>query len=199
MIFPKKSYPVLPPAFDKRNLAVLLSAPNSHDLYCSRDRAILELLYGVGLRAHEVAGLKVKDINFVQEYMRVLGKGKRERLIPIGRHAIAAVKDYLTNLRPKLASTYSGDFLLLSKSGHPLSRITIWRLFKGYARRAGLPDSVVVHDMRRAYATHLLEGGCDLASLQRLLGHSDLSTTQKYLFVSLDQLKATCKKYHPAF
>lgn len=199
MIFPKRQYPALSPALDKSNLAALLSAPKANDLFCSRDRAILELLYGVGLRAHEVAGLKVKDINFAQEYMRVLGKGKRERLIPIGRHAIAAVKDYLTDLRPKLASAYSGDFLLLSKSGHPLSRITVWRIFKSYARRAGLPDSVVVHDMRRAYATHLLEGGCDLASLQRLLGHADLSTTQRYLFVSIDQLKSTCKRCHPAF
>jgi len=199
MIFPKPPYPSLPPAFDKSNLAALLSAPSPHDLFCSRDRAILELLYGVGLRAHEVAGLKVKDINFAQEYMRVLGKGKRERLIPIGRHAIAAVQDYLTNLRPSLVSIHSGNFLLLSKSGHPLSRITVWRIFKSYARRVGLPESVVVHDMRRAYATHLLEGGCDLASLQRLLGHADLSTTQRYLFVSIDQLKATCKRCHPAF
>ena len=199
MNFYQKPYPGLSSVLSQQNLPVLFDAPNFNDLFCLRDKAMLELLYGCGLRASELAGLKISGINFAQGYLRVWGKGKRERLVPIGNKAIKAVQEYLQNLRPKLVSIHSGDFLFLSKSGHPLNRIEVWRIFKHYTHKAGFPINIVTHDMRRAFATHLLQGGADLDSVRLMLGHANLSTTQRYLFISLDQLKVTCKKYHPAF
>lgn len=196
MVFYKRPYG---PALDKSALPPLMDAPNPRDLFCLRDKALLELAYGCGLRAHELACLKVSGLRLDNGYIRVWGKGRKERIVPIGRHAIAAVTEYLRDLRPKLASPHSGDTLLLSKSGHALSRVEVWRVCKRYFRRVGLPESVVTHDLRRAFASHMLAGGADLESIRLMLGHSQLATTQRYLFVSLDQLKATCRKYHPAF
>lgn len=196
MIFPKPPYG---PALDKSALPPLMDAPNPRDSFYLRDRAMLELAYGCGLRAHELAGQKVSGLRLDNGYIRVWGKGRKERIVPIGHKAIGAVSEYLRDLRPKLANPHSRDALLLSKSGHPLSRVEVWRLCKRYFRRVGLPESVVTHDLRRCFASHLLEGGADLESIRLMLGHSDLSTTQRYLHVSLDQLKNTCHKFHPSF
>lgn len=196
MIFPKPPYG---PALDKSALPPLMDAPNPRDLFYQRDRAMLELAYGCGLRAHELASLRVSGLRLDNGYIRVWGKGRKERIVPIGRHAIAAVTEYLRDLRPKLVSQHSGDTLLLSKSGHALSRVEVWRLCKRYFRRVGLPESTVTHDLRRAFASHLLAGGADLESIRLMLGHADLATTQRYLTVSLDQLKSACHRYHPAF
>jgi integrase/recombinase XerD len=184
---------------------------------------MLELLYATGVRASEIAGLKTLDLNLNIGYLRCLGKGNRERVVPIGKAAISAINEYLTNLRPRLASRgrpmslprattrfgegrgrsrtlgshYSGDFLLLSRTGRPMSRIEIWRLVKKYAIRAGMPRNLTVHTLRHCFATHLLAGGADLRSLQEMLGHVDIATTQIYTHVDQERLRKIHRKYHP--
>ncbi len=197
--FHQKPYGALPSALSRQNLSVLFETPNPKDPFCLRDKAMLELLYGCGLRAHELAGLKVPGLRLDQGYLRCFGKGRRERLVPIGHKATAAVQEYLRDQRPRLVSAHSGDCLFLSRSGHPLSRVEVWRVFKKYAKRAGFSESIVTHDMRRAFASHLLQGGADLDSVRLMLGHAHLTTTQRYLFIGLDQLKQTCRRFHPAF
>ncbi|MBP7053979.1 MAG: tyrosine-type recombinase/integrase [Phycisphaerae bacterium] len=199
MIFPQRPYPSLPPALDRQNLPVLFETPDARDPFCLRDKAMLEFLYGCGLRAHELAGLKVSGLRLDKGYLRCFGKGRRERIVPIGRKAIAAVQEYLRDQRPRLVSVHSGDCLFLSRSGHPLSRVEVWRVFKKYARRAGFPESTVTHDMRRAFASHLFQGGADLDSVRLMLGHAHLTTTQRYLFVTTDQLKNACRRFHPGY
>ncbi|MHC4285916.1 MAG: tyrosine-type recombinase/integrase, partial [Planctomycetota bacterium] len=145
-------------------------APSPDEPFYLRDKVILELLYATGVRASELAGLKTSNLNLDIGYLRCLGKGNRERVIPVGKTAIAATVDYLRDLRPKLAKSQSADFLLLSRTGLPLSRIEIWRLVKKYAIRAGLPGNLTVHTLRHCFATHLLTGGADLRSVQEMLG-----------------------------
>jgi integrase/recombinase XerD len=158
---------------------------------------MLELLYATGVRASELAGLKVSDLNLDIGYLRCLGKGSRERIIPVGQAAIAATVDYLQTLRPRLAKPHSGDFLLLSRTGRPMSRIEIWRLIKKYAARAGMPKNLTVHTLRHCFATHLLAGGADLRSLQEMLGHVDIATTQIYTHVDQERLRSIHKRFHP--
>ena len=154
----------LPIVCNKQQVLDLLGSPDPKDPYYLRDRAILELLYATGVRASELAGLRVSDLNLSIGYLRCLGKGHRERVIPVGRMAIEATVDYLRDLRPKLADAGSGDSLLLSRTGRPLSRIEIWRLVRKYAVRAGMPRGVTTHTLRHCFATHLLSGGADLRS-----------------------------------
>jgi len=129
--------------------------------------------------------------------LRCLGKGNRERVIPVGKTAIAATVEYLRDLRPKLAKSQSADFLLLSRTGLPLSRIEVWRLVKKYAIRAGLPRNLTVHTLRHCFATHLLTGGADLRSVQEMLGHVDIATTQIYTHVNQERLRRIHKEFHP--
>jgi integrase/recombinase XerD len=190
----------LPVICSKRQVAALLDAPQSGEPFYLRDRAILELLYATGVRASELAGLKMSDLNLDIGYLRCVGKGGRERIIPMGKAAIAAVAEYLRNLRPKLARPTAGrtnDFLLLSRTGRPLSRIEIWRLVKKYAIRAGMPRNLSVHTLRHCFATHLLTGGADLRSVQEMLGHVDIATTQIYTHVDQERLRRIHKKFHP--
>lgn len=175
----------------------LINAPDPKEPYYFRDKAMLELLYATGVRASELANLKTKDINSDVGYLRCFGKGSKERIVPVGRAAIAAVRDYLINLRPKLAKDFSGDWLLLSRTARPLGRIEIWRLVKKYAARAGLGENLTVHTLRHCFATHLLSGGADLRSVQEMLGHVDIATTQIYTHVDQDRLRTMHKKFHP--
>ena len=175
----------------------LIEAPDSKEPYYFRDKALLELLYATGVRASELANLKIKDINLDIGYLRCFGKGSKERIVPVGRAAIAAVQDYLTNLRPKLAKDCSDDWLLLSRTARPLGRIEIWRLVKKYAARAGLGKNLTVHTLRHCFATHLLSGGADLRSVQEMLGHVDIATTQIYTHVDQDRLRTMHKQFHP--
>ena len=158
---------------------------------------MLELLYATGIRAGELAGLKSSDLNVDIGYLRCLGKGSRERVIPIGKVAIAATVEYLTNLRVRLDKPFSGDFLLLSRTGRPMSRIEIWRLVKKYAARAGMPRNLTAHTLRHCFATHLLGGGADLRSVQEMLGHVDIATTQIYTHVDQERLREIHRKFHP--
>lgn len=192
-----KLWQKLPTICSKQKVIDLLNAPLPGEPFYLRDKAILELLYATGVRASELAGLKTSDLNLDIGYLRCLGKGNRERVIPIGKAAIAATFDYLRDLRPKLSKSQSGDFLLLSRTGRPLSRIEVWRLVKKYAIRAGLPRNLTVHTLRHCFATHLLTGGADLRSVQEMLGHVDIATTQIYTHVDQERLRRIHKEFHP--
>jgi integrase/recombinase XerD len=187
----------LPIICSKKQVVDLLEAPSPKEKYYLRDKAILELLYATGVRASEVAGLKISDLNLDVGYLRCIGKGSRERVIPLGRVAAAATLEYLKDMRPKLAKSFSGDFLLLSRTGRPMGRIEIWRLIKRYAARAGMPKNLTVHTLRHCFATHLLAGGADLRSVQEMLGHVDISTTQIYTHVDQERLREIHRKFHP--
>ena len=199
----------LPSIASKSKIFELLDTPDPKEPYYYRDKALLELLYATGVRASELASLKISDLNLNIGYLRCIGKGRRERVIPLCKTAIAAINDYLQNLRPKLAfgstdrkpsSSLRGqysDFLFLSRTGRPLSRIEIWRLVKKYAARAGMSKSLTVHTLRHCFATHLLAGGADLRSIQEMLGHVDIATTQIYTHVDSERLRKIHKQFHP--
>jgi integrase/recombinase XerD len=197
MLESPKIWQRLPVVCNKLQILKLLEAPSSEEPYYLRDRAMLELLYATGMRASELAGLKTTDLNFDVRYLRCTGKGNKERIIPVGRTAIAATEAYLRDLRPRLAKPGSGTSLLLSRTGRSLTRIEIWRLVKKYALRAGMPRNLTVHTLRHCFATHLLSGGADLRSVQEMLGHVDIGTTQIYTHVDHERLRAIHKKYHP--
>ena len=192
-----KTWQRLPVVCSKGQVFDLLSAPSPEEPFYLRDRAMLELLYATGMRASELAGLHISDLNLVVGYVRCLGKGNRERVIPVGRTAVAAVREYLAGLRPALAKPQSGDLLLLSRTGRPMGRIEIWRLVKKYAIRAGMPRNLTVHTLRHCFATHLLGGGADLRSVQEMLGHVDIGTTQVYTHVDHERLRRVHRQYHP--
>jgi len=197
MLESPKLWQRLPVICSKKQVISIINAPLPDEPYYFRDKAMLELLYATGVRASELAGLKVSDLNLDIGYLRCLGKGSRERVIPVGQAAIAATVDYLQTLRPRLAKPYSGDFLLLSRTGRPMSRIEIWRLIKKYAARAGMPRNLTVHTLRHCFATHLLAGGADLRSVQEMLGHVDIATTQIYTHVDQERLRRIHKQFHP--
>jgi integrase/recombinase XerD len=192
-----KLWQKLPVICNKQQVINLLDAPCPDEAFYLRDKAMLELLYATGMRAGELASLSCSDLNLDIGYLRCLGKGKKERVIPVGKAAIAATVEYLSHLRPKLAKPLSGDFLLLSRTGRQMGRIEIWRLIKKYAIRAGMPRNLTVHTLRHCFATHLLAGGADLRSVQEMLGHADIATTQIYTHVDHERLREIHRKYHP--
>ncbi|HUU18606.1 MAG TPA: site-specific tyrosine recombinase XerD [Sedimentisphaerales bacterium] len=199
MLESPKVWQKLPCICSKEQVLELLNAPCPDEPFYLRDKAMLELLYATGVRASEIAGLKTTDLNLNIGYLRCLGKGNRERVVPVGKAAIAAIKEYLScpGGRPRLTRPFSGDFLLLSRTGRQMSRIEIWRLVKKYAVRAGMPRNLTVHTLRHCFATHMLAGGADLRSLQEMLGHVDIATTQIYTHVDQERLRKIHRKFHP--
>ena len=175
----------------------LLEAPRPADEFYLRDRALLELLYATGMRASEVVGLDIDQINLRLGYVRCLGKGRKERIIPVGRPAANAVTEYLEHLRPRLVGDGHTTALFLSRTGRRLDRTNVWRLVRKHAVRAGIDVKLSPHTLRHCFATHLLAGGADLRILQELLGHADVTTTQIYTHVDEAQLKLVHRKYHP--
>lgn len=192
-----KVWQKLPVVCSKQQMVKLLNAPSEDEPYYFRDKTMLELLYATGMRAGELANLKTGDLNLDIGYVRCTGKGNRERVVPLGKVSIAATKQYLSELRCDLAKSYSGDWLLLSRTGRQMSRIEIWRLVKKYAVRAGMPRNLTVHTLRHCFATHLLAGGADLRSIQEMLGHVDIATTQIYTHVDHERLRKMHKQFHP--
>jgi integrase/recombinase XerD len=195
-----KRWHKLPIVCNQKRLLDLLNAPADSDPYRLRDKAMLELLYATGTRASELANLKTSDLHMSIGYIRCIGKGQKERVIPLGKTAIKYVTAYLEDAddgRSKLAKPNSSDHLLLSRTGKPLDRIDIWRIVKKYALRAGLPKTLSAHTLRHCFATHMLSGGADLRSLQEMLGHADIATTQIYTHVDNDRLKEIHRKFHP--
>jgi integrase/recombinase XerD len=160
-----------------------------------RDRALFECIYSCGLRVSEAVGLTVDRVSLAEGLLRVMGKGSRERMVPLGGRAIAAIRGYLLDARPALAGRRQVDALFLSRAGRKLSRKTVWKSFKHLALRAGLEAKV--HTLRHSFATHLLQGGADLRSVQELLGHADIATTQIYTHVSQEALRRTHQEFHP--
>jgi integrase/recombinase XerD len=187
----------LPVIANRQHVMKLLCAPDAKEPYFHRDRAMLELLYATGMRASELADLRLSDVNLSVGYLRCIGKGRKERVVPLNKAAIAACEEYLQALRPKLAKPTSGESFLLSRTGRALGRIELWRLVKKYALRAGMPKNLTTHTLRHCFATHLLAGGADLRSVQEMLGHANIVTTQIYTHVDQDRLRAIHKKYHP--
>jgi len=162
-----------------------------------RDRALLELLYATGMRASEVADLPVRDINFQVQYLRCLGKGRKERIIPVHQIALQAVETYLQDLRPKLAGDKNPSQLFLSRTGRPLDRTEVWRIVRRAARTAGMTGAISPHTLRHCFGSHLLQGGADLRSVQEMLGHADVATTQIYTHVDQQHLRNIHKQFHP--
>ncbi|HTW94222.1 MAG TPA: site-specific tyrosine recombinase [Tepidisphaeraceae bacterium] len=186
----------LPKILSKAQVTQLISAPDPKSALFWRDVAILELLYASGLRATELCDLKTRDINSTVGCVRVLGKGMKERIVPVGGAALEAIAHYLSECRPNLLRRPS-EYLFLSRTGKKLERIALWMLVERYGRRCGLLKSVSPHVLRHCFATHLIGGGADLRVVQELLGHSDISTTQVYTHVDTSRLKAMHKKFHP--
>ena len=162
-----------------------------------RDRAMLETVYGAGLRVSELIRLKITDMNFNDALIRVFGKGNKERIIPIGRYAIKYVQIYLSDVRRHLKYSNYSDIIFLNMNGKPLSRMGFWKILKRHTQIAGIKKHVSPHTLRHSFATHLLEGGADLRSVQEMLGHSNIVTTEIYTHVDREYLKETLKLYLP--
>lgn len=187
----------LPETLTVKEIEALLGAPSIDEPLGWRDRAMLELGYGAGLRVSELCGLGLTDLVLSEGLVRVLGKGSKERLVPVGRSVIGALSVYLHNLRPTLDRGASQQRVFLNHRGRPLSRVGAWGIVKRAATRAGLTKTVTPHTLRHSFATHLLEGGADLRAVQEMLGHADLSTTQIYTHVDREYLRSVHRQYHP--
>jgi integrase/recombinase XerD len=181
-----------PDAVDK-----LLRAPQPADRFFLRDRALLETLYATGCRASEVVNMKLADLYIDSAFCRCTGKGSKQRIVPLGKSAIAAIKSYLGESRSELTSDPSVGWVFVSRGGRRLTREMLWVLVKKYARRTSLHSKVSPHTLRHSFATHLLAGGADLRTVQELLGHSSIGTTQIYTHVDRSRLKALHRKFHP--
>jgi integrase/recombinase XerD len=188
----------LPTVLSPAHVDQLLSTPSVETLLGRRDRVALEILYATGCRASEVVGLRPADLDLRQGLARCLGKGNKERWVPLGSRAVAALEAYLKGDRPRLVARQPGTgTLLVSRSGRPLSRIGLWRIVKQHARSAGLKGSISPHTLRHSFATHLLAGGADLRAVQELLGHASIATTQVYTRVELSRLREIHARCHP--
>ena len=158
---------------------------------------MLELLYAAGLRVSELTGLKLNDVNLKAGFVRVFGKGSKERIVPIGMHAIEKINHYVNHARSVLLKNATSPYLFIARAGKPMTRQGFWKLLKKYSQRAGIQKNVTPHSLRHSFASHLLEGGADLRAVQIMLGHADISTTQIYTHVAREHLKQMHKKYHP--
>ena len=176
----------------------LLEQPDPKTPYGLRDRAMLEVLYSTGLRVSELIGLRVSDLDSKVGCIRCIGKGDKERIVPAGRKALGMVDRYLRDARPKLlAKGVSSGALFVNRRGMPLSRVGVWKILSSYGKRAGFRVALTPHMLRHSFATHLLERGADLRSVQLMLGHADISTTQIYTHVVEERLKQIYKAHHP--
>ena len=192
-----KRWRSLPDVLSVEEVERLLAAPSLDEPFTFRDRALLELAYGAGLRVSEWITLSVRDVLFDEGLVRVFGKGSKERLVPIGRSAIGAVAIYLRELRPRLERGEGKGILILNARGRPLTRMGAWKILRHHVEKAQITKHVSPHTLRHSFATHLLEGGADLRAVQEMLGHADISTTQIYTHVDREYLRAVHKQYHP--
>ena len=195
------SYPKLekklPVFLNIQEVEKLLEAPNSSSLFGQRDRAMLELLYSCGLRVSELINLSYHNINIKEEFIRIHGKGNKERILPMGEIAIDYLTAYESNSRPILLKNGQSDSYFLSNRGKAMSRQNFFYIIKAYATQAGIDKPLSPHSLRHAFATHLVQKGADLRSVQLMLGHSDISSTQLYTHIQNAQLKAQHEKHHP--
>jgi len=188
----------IPFVLSPESVNTLLLAPDSMDRFFLRDRAILECLYATGCRVSEVVNLELKDLHLDSGFCQCTGKGRKQRIVPLGSQAITAIKTYLQELRPLLVKVAgSTGALFVSKTGKPLNRILIWKYVKKYTDKAGLAGKISPHTFRHSFATHLLAGGADLRAVQDMLGHSNIRTTQLYTHVDRSRLKMIHSRFHP--
>jgi integrase/recombinase XerD len=186
----------LPHVLNLKDVNQLLNENNFEGNLGIRDRAILELLYATGLRVSEITNLKIENINMENRILRCLGKGSKERLIPFGRHACNALEQYMEKIRPKLVKGFEGNIVFLNSRGKKLTRQGMFYLLKKYAKKSGINKKITPHTLRHTLATHLIENGADLRSVQEILGHSNIATTQIYTHVSRKWIK---NEYFKAF
>ena len=187
----------LPRVLSREDVALLLSRPRGTEPPALRDRALLEVMYACGLRASETIGLQASDVDLDEGMLRARGKGSKERVVPIGRQAIAALRAYEQRGRPALVGQHVQTQLFVNHRGGALTRQGLYKIVQGHARGAGLEQKMSPHTLRHSFATHLLAGGCDLRSLQEMLGHADLATTQVYTHLSAERLKDVYFSAHP--
>lgn len=194
---PPKKWQTLPHVLNQKQVEALLTMPDVDDPLALRDKAILELFYATGLRVSELVGLRLDDVKLDIGYLRCLGKGSKERVVPIGGQAAEAVQTYLSELRPLLVDGRSTDRVFVSRTGRGMDRTNCWRLVVKYARQMGVEGKLSPHTLRHCFATHLLAGGADLRVVQEMLGHANVSTTQIYTHVDSSRLKSIHQKFHP--
>lgn len=192
-----KRWQKIPDVLNLVEVERLLEAPDPATRQGVRDRAILEVMYATGMRVSEVSDLKFSDVNLDVGFVRCLGKGRKERIVPVGKKAVLALGRYLEKARPRFARPAAAQEFFLNRSGRRLSRVSIWKLIKAYARKARIKKAIRPHLLRHSFATHLLERGADLRSVQEMLGHTNISTTQIYTHVTRDRLKSIHKTFHP--
>lgn len=187
----------LPKYLDVDEIGRLLRAPSISDPYGLRDKAMLETLYATGLRVSELINLKVEDVNLKMGFVRCIGKGNKERIVPIGEIAAELINAYMASAREGFARANRSEYLFLTKLGKPMSRVMFWMNVKKYAKIAGITRQISPHVLRHSFATHLLERGADLRSLQEMLGHAGIATTEIYTHVTSDHLREIYKEAHP--
>jgi integrase/recombinase XerD len=192
-----RMWKTLPSYLSVEEVDRLLAQPDISAPLGLRDKALLELLYSTGLRVSELVGLRTGDLDRQMGCLRCQGKGNKERLVPVGRQALAAVDAYLREARARLLRGQASPFLFVNTRGGRLSRVGFWKILAGYGRRAGLQRKLTPHKLRHSFATHLLERGADLRSVQMMLGHADISTTQIYTHVIQERMKQVYKAHHP--
>lgn len=188
---------VLPESLSEKDIDLLLESPETSDVLGYRNKVMLELLYATGVRVSELIGLKFEQVNFRQGFVKVFGKGNKERLVPIGEQALEWLESYMTEARVDILANRQCDFLFVTKRGGGMTRQAFWHIIKRYAKKAGINKHLSPHTLRHAFATHLLNHGADLRVVQLLLGHSDLSTTQIYTHIAQERLKQLHSKFHP--
>ncbi len=194
---PPRAWPALPKFLSLDDVDRLLAAPDVGAPAGLRDRAMIELLYATGMRVSELVAVRPADLHLAQHYLTCVGKGNKERLIPIGEEASAWVQRYQADGRRALLKGRSSPRLFVNARGGPLSRVGFWKILKNHGRRAGLPRMLSPHVLRHSFATHLLERGADLRAIQMMLGHADLSTTQIYTHVLEARLRTVYDRFHP--
>ena len=187
----------LPDTLSKEEMNLLLAQPGTKNPAAMRDTAMLELMYATGIRVSEIITLTMNSINWQVGYLVVMGKGGKERIVPIGRSAYNCLSEYINQGRPKFMKGQMTNILFLNRSGDGLTRQGFWKIVRRYAVRAGLNKKVHPHTFRHSFASHLLEGGADLRSVQIMLGHADIATTQIYTHITRERLKSIHKRYHP--
>ena len=188
---------ILPKTLTETEVDELLQAPDITDVIGHRDKAMLELMYATGLRVSELITLKMSQVNFNQGVIRVVGKGNKERLVPIGEESVKWLEDFISTSRIDILQKQQIDFLFPTKRGQSMTRQTFWYAIKRYSKKAGIRKNISPHGLRHAFATHLLNHGADLRVVQLLLGHSDLSTTQIYTHIARERLKKLHGEHHP--
>ena len=187
----------LPDVLNEDEVMLVLNSPNVNDNIGLRDKALFEVLYATGLRVTELISLTVNNVNLEAGFLIVLGKGSKERIVPMGDESVLWIRRYLADSRPNFLKNRVSDFLFLNRYGKPLSRQGFWKIIKKYCLIAGITKNVSPHTFRHSFASHLLGGGADLRSVQTMLGHSDISTTQIYTHIDKGTLKKIHRKYHP--